>query len=399
MFRALVALGLLIGQAAEKKSAPPAAASDRIALKDGAVVLGQVVNQNERGKLVFVVRRAWADARVPEQSKAWRAYETPWLKRARAERLRRLQTWREQRLAGMNAAGAAIEDDELLRLLAADIEHLRNLSDDDELPPLMMVALDRKELLKVDRRPENLARLMRQAWNAALADAEEMTPADLRDALEARNVPLAGNDPASVDDLLPLPIETEARWNLRRGATEAMYDKSVWFARFGDMLMPESAAGQGASLTGMLPGLLRSLTGEGPAEDPLPAKLRTLAASGRNAAVVTQLEFADDLAGVRVMSVLWLRGTEGGEGWQPTLRQVAAARGGENAAGVEANLNNDPQVRGIFDVVEGLGLGDVAPEMKQRALAIGGATQRALGQAKGALNEDISALALPFGGR
>jgi hypothetical protein len=46
-------------------------------------------------------------------------------------------------------------------------------------------------------------------------------------------------------------------------------------------------------------------------------------------------------------------------------------------------------------VVESLGFGPIPADVKQRSLNVGAATQKALGQVRSALLEDLAGLALP----
>lgn len=380
----------ILGQAS--KSATPATAAERVTLKDGTVVLGQIGTSDNRNTLVIIVRRAWANEALPEKSREWHERERPWLKRARGERLQRLETWRRERLAGGRGG-----DDALVGQLAAEIEHLQGLADDDELPPLMMVALDRRSIAKLDRHGETAGRWLRLGWIAGLPDVETMSATDLKAGLEARNVLTRGDDPAPINALLPMPIENERDWRLRRAATEVQNDKDVWFALYSGALIPEAGGAAGLNVSAMLPSLMQSLTGDAPA-NPLPAKLKALGEQGRVGVVVTALEFAPDLSGVSVESTLWVRAGDDAGSWQPAVRHAARVRGDEVERGAAVNVENDPTVKGIFDLAGSLGLGDIGPDVKQRALAIGAATQQATARAKAQMNESVSKLALEFGG-
>ena len=53
------------------------------------------------------------------------------------------------------------------------------------------------------------------------------------------------------------------------------------------------------------------------------------------------------------------------------------------------------QLFGELNVVESLGLGAIPADVKNRSLRIGAATEKALGMARSAFNEDLQALALP----
>ena len=67
--------------------------ADRVTMKDGTVILGEVFNPSDRGKLVFIVRRDWAEKNLPEHAKAWERFEAPYSRQATTERLVRLKVW------------------------------------------------------------------------------------------------------------------------------------------------------------------------------------------------------------------------------------------------------------------------------------------------------------------
>ncbi len=387
----IATIALLIAQAGTKAAAArPATACDLVTFKDGATVRGQIVNLNDRGKLVFVVRRAWASEHLPERAAEWRGAEAPWMRRARAERLGRLQDWRRQR--------PPAENDTLGRSLDAEIERLRAVGDDDDLPPLMMVAVDRRQVSKTERRPDSLARLQRLAWRSNLPDPESLSLEDLKGALEARNVLTTGDAPVAIDDLLPLPLESEPQWRLKRAATEVQNDKALWFALHEGALIPEGAGAQPMSLMGLLPDALRSLTSDGPPPDPVPAKLKSLAAAGAAGAVITRLNFLPEFAGVQVDSALWVRVGDGPDDWRIGLKASSVVRSEDARGAAQEAVKNDPQVQGLFNTIEGLGLGEIPADLKQRALAIGAATQQGTTRAKGSLNEQLSPFVLNFDG-
>src|SRR5438045_1815011 len=99
-------------------AAAPETAADAVTLRDGRVVLGQVVEPAPRGKLVVVVRRDWAEAHLADLARRWQAAEAPGLKRARDQRLMRLEAWRRERgpAAGRDDPIATWLDKEIARL-------------------------------------------------------------------------------------------------------------------------------------------------------------------------------------------------------------------------------------------------------------------------------------------
>ncbi len=415
---------LLVGQE------PPAAdgVADHITLADGAVVRGLVVDPNQRGNLVLIVRRAWAEAELPDRARAWRAAEAPWMARARAERLTRLDAWIADRTRNLSAEAA--RTDSLLNELTSEAAHLRTLEPDGDLPPLMMVALPRRDVKALQRRPAATARLLRLGWRARFPEVETMAAADLKSALEGRSLPVAGTEPVALDDLLPTPIETDARWLARRAATEVGQDRTGRFVRYGDLVLPDAGTdaapnllgggvgdlakllggGAGGDLAGLLGGagggdlsnLVGSLLGDPaagaparPKPDPLEPKLAALGDQGRVGAVLTALEIAPDLSSVQVTSTLLAR--LGPQRWEPVASRSVTVRPDQLGRDAGVQVGADPQVQSVFRIAESLGL-PIDAELKQRSLAIGAATQQALSRARASLQPDLDALALPLSG-
>jgi hypothetical protein len=106
------------------------------------------------------------------------------------------------------------------------------------------------------------------------------------------------------------------------------------------------------------------------------------------------MEIASDLAGVTVTSEMWVRVGPGPADWKDAGRRSVTVRTDEVAAGAGDALAANPQVKGAFDLAEGLGLGGISPEMKQRALGVGAATQQALSRVREQAQADLDRLAV-----
>ena len=354
-------------------------ASDTLTLRNGKVILGQVVEAAPRGPVFMVVRRAWAEKNVPDQFRVWNAAEAPSLKRSREERIKRLEAWKRERVAEPNDAILAWIDGELARLKQA-VDATR----------LMLVKLNRAEVRAIVRRPPDSARKLRQAWRANFDDAETKPVDSLATALEGRGFATTAVDPAPILDLLPIPSETEDQWRRRRAATEVTQERALRFIRHRGILLPEGEPGAGLDLSG-IGGLVKELLGEGDAEDPLVAKGRAIAAKGRVGLMVTTLETSDDLASVKVDVVLYVHTRD--DRWERAVTRSVQARGDDVRPGDGANVAADPQVKAIFKTAEDLGL-QIPDEIKTKSLNMGAATQKALAQARTAIQPDLDALIL-----
>ena len=263
----------------------------------------------------------------------------------------------------------------------------------------MSVRLPRSDVQGLDRRPAGTERLLRLAWLCKLPEPESMPLDELRDALEARGFALdAGgrSQPVAIEGLLPLAPEPEPVWLARRAASELAIDPDLRFLRFQDTVLPDTGTGGlpgGVGLSTAMSELKRLLDpDQGERTDPLLEKLKGVANRGRAGAVVTRLQIAEDMSNVTVETALWIRN---GDRWAPFGSRTATVRPDELGAEAGKGLAADPQIQGAFKVVESLGLGSIPADLKERSLRIGAATEKALGMARSAFNEDLQALALP----
>jgi hypothetical protein len=393
MIGTVLTLALLLLGPESSDGDPPASAADRITLRDGSVVMGVVssTTAGPRGSVEFLVRRGWAEKSLGKHARQWDRSSAATVRLAIDQRRKRLEVWRRDRASHVEA------DDRIVQWI--DRELARTSGPAPPRSVLISVRLPRSDVHALDRRPAGIERLLRLAWLCNLPEPETMPLDELRDALEARGYALdAGgrSHAVSIDGLLPPAPETEPVWLARRAASELAVDSDLRFLRFQDMVLPDSGAGglpAGVGLSTVMSEFKRLLDpDQGGQNDPLLQKLKAVADRGRAGAVVTRLEIAPDMSDVKVETILWIRA---GDRWQPYGSRTATVRPEDLDAQAGKGLEADPQVQGAFKVVEGLGLGAIPADLKARSLRIGAATEKALGMARSAFNEDLQALALP----
>lgn len=387
-------LGLLLQVGDGARVVSGAAAADQITLRDGAVVKGLIhsATTGPRGSVEFFVRRGWVDKNLPQHLQKWQQASAPATRLALAQRHKRLEAWRRER------APTAGPDDRII--LWIDRELARpGPAGEPEPSPLLTVRLSRADVRGLDRRPAPQERLLRLAWLCNLPDPESMSLDELKNGLESRGYDVdraAAQPPAALDRLLPPTTEPERTWLARRAATEIAVDSDLRFVRFQDTVMPDAGAGQPLGTMGLstaISELKRLLDLDpGPKVDPLTDKLNAVGSRGRVGAVLIHLQIQPDMSAVTVESTLWVRE---GQRWSVFGSRNAMVRPDELAADAGKDLGEDPQVKVAFQIVEMLGLGAVPAEMKERSLRIGAATERALGMARSAFNQDLDQLALP----
>jgi hypothetical protein len=367
--------------------------ADEVILSDGSPLLGEVQTPSERGVTLVVVRRAWAKAHLPKQLARWESLERPGIKRAIQQRRNRLQVWRA--LRGEVAEGKSNAIDAWLE---REIERLKHAKDDAE-SRLMIVRLRPGDFKSVKKSSVAGKGWLRLGWTADFANPESMAPDDLKLALEGRGYDLTSPGPVRIDDLLPPREETDAAWLSRRAATEILNDEGLRFNLFQEMVIPEPTGGGEGALSAIGPDLLSSALKNLLDErktDPLLAVFRKLETRGRSSALVTRLDIAPSLESVRVEIMLWVRPVPGSERWVMLGTHAGTSRTEEADPASRKAIEEDPQVKMVFQLVESLGLGDASPGLKARSSNVGAATSRALGIARKASEASLGALALPL---
>ncbi len=382
----IVAL-LVAGQPADAvASIKNETAADAITLRDGKVLLGEIVEAGVGTSIL--VRRAWIRENLPEWSERWEAAERQSARRNQTKRKEHLTAWRRER----SASGDRVND-AILTWIDTELDRLRD-ADAWKSAPLMLVKLGKTELKSIQRVPRERSRLLRLAWTSQLPNPETLKLTDLKDALQGRGFDVSSKTPIAIDALRPPQLESDATWNLRRAATELSVDSGLRFLRYQGMLLPEPAAGQ--PLEGMdastAIGTLKQLLGDDPG-DPLPGKLRDVERRGRIVAMVTRMDIAADFASVTVEMTMWVR--QGPDRWVIAGSRASRVQPDDLAADAGKDLAADPQVSGAFKIVDALGLGNISAELKRRSLKMGAATQKAIGEARAAVEADLAALILP----
>jgi len=360
-----------------------ATAADSVTLRDGKVVLGQVVDSDRKGPLLMIVRRAWAEQNHPDRAAAWAKAEAPLVQRAEAQRRERLTAWRRDRRAeaGPKDRITAWLDRELARKPG-------------EKATLMVVRLSRTEVKAIDRRPKGPARMLRLGWLSGFDDVEGMPLEALKQAIEGRGFDPKADDTVSVDSVLPAQPEADARWLARRATTELANDPGGRFLRFGSAVLPEPAPGEAPPVglaIDIAASAIKDLLGE-VADDPLAARLRDLASQGRVGALVTRMDLSPDFSAVAVAATVWVR--VGRDKWTPGLVRSATASPDALPPNAGAPLADDPQVRAALGAIENLGFGAIPPQFQRRGLNMGAAARIALGEARSALAKELEPLTI-----
>ncbi len=399
----VLGLGLAVGGQGQGKGLTPKAkpagkatretpkatgVADKVTLRDGNELLGSIREIVPRGPVVMVLRRDWARVHAPSWYEKWHKQEKPLIEKAAKVRIERLKAWKDQRQISPEAG------DRILSWIDRELDSLKT-PDVAKDSVLILAKIPRNEIKAMTRQPRVGSVLLQHGWTASLREPEGMSPDSLTNALEGKGFLVEKDRPASIDHLLPLTVEAETQWLLRRAATEVASDTGNRLLRYQDSIMPEPAPGEappaGAGISAAV-GAIKELLGE-PSRDPVPDALRNLTKKGKTGAIITKLTIAPDLDSIQVERTLWVRAA--GDTWMRAAARSSTVRPGDVPAQAGQNLAADPQISVAFSAVETLGLGQVSEEMKQKALNAGAATKMALGQARTAMDELLRPLALP----
>ncbi len=412
--------------------------ADRVVLRDGKSLLGQLVESSNDGLLTLVARRDLVRRTLPNWAGAWEAAEQATSAAALQQRRERLVAWRRDRRAD-SASG-----DRVTRWL--DRELGRDAGTGSQ-PTLMAIRVDRNDVSAIERRSDSAAQILRAAWVLGLADPETIAPATLRELVAGRGMNLTDDASIAIDRLLPPLLEREDHWLLRRAATEALYDNGLRFIGFGSNILPEPIPGHpidpsagialvegvirdvlGAGSVNSLPlgngglaargrslltipipgnaldlaagarvaeGAVRGVLAAGQA-DPLQSKLEAVAARGRTGMILTRIILAADLATASAESTLFYNN---GSNWDRAVWRSQSLEVGSVPPVVTELVGADPQVKAVMNLIDSIGAGFVTPEMKERGLAVGTTVGGAVVLARTALVRALTELAFDVEGK
>lgn len=369
-------LGLILALSGAKGAATTA---DVVVLRGGDEIRGQVDTKSSRGRVVVIARRDWVRQHLADRFDAWQRAEAEDGAKARDQRAERLRQWRHDR----KEAG---DRDPIASWIDAEIRRLGTGVSDE---PLMRIVLRSGEVERIKRAGPESSRFLRLAWKAGLGDPEGLGVDELKQALEGVGVPTGKGMDAGLEGLLPVGPEPDSAFAARRAATEVSYDRGAKFLRFGALVLPDSGAG---GMPPALPDLATLLLRDRGSGDPLAPELAKLAGRGGAGALVTEMAIADDFTSVKVEVRLLAR--EGGR-WRVVGSRIGEQRTDRIDERMQQAMGEDPQIREVFRIAEGFGLGQIGEEAKRKALGVGTAARLALTKARSAAQEDLERLAFP----
>jgi hypothetical protein len=159
---------------AEEKSA-----ADRIVLRGGKELFGQVDESSPNAGPTILARRELVRTTLPDWAKRWEDAEREAFVGAVRQHRERLADWRRDRPAGSAPAD---------RITAWLDRELSESSGPVAPSPLIAIRPGRGDVSALERRSESAARVLRSAWLLGLADPETTPLGRLKDAIAGRGI-------------------------------------------------------------------------------------------------------------------------------------------------------------------------------------------------------------------
>jgi hypothetical protein len=383
----------LILAAAIASAAPPVAIADRtvdmVALVGGEQVLGMFVAPPADGLITLYVSREWLQKRQPALYRKVTAGEDDRRKQALKQYIERLEDWRNRR------AEPKLLSNFIERSLRDVESRLRALDDPDrksEPSQLVIVELPAAQVRRHFAQPQTVRRLLALAWEARLANAEELSLAAITEQLKEQGVEVGHATPDLSDrfDIVPL---NDRQWAAKVALIEFEILGKPHFQGTGGVLLRDDGDGARPPLGELVSGMIQDQLGDalGDLLNPQPGVGGAGATSKQRAAVDKALASAGDdkATGVRityldqslanrrvtVSDTFYARMPD--KRWQAIWQQSSSVGtdGGKDLG--EEEIAADPQVAEILKTLKGLGL-DANNDLLKSALRFGGATQKAM---------------------
>jgi hypothetical protein len=373
--------------------APPVAVSDRavdmVALVSGERIMGMFAGPVADGSVTLYVARDWLRKHQPALYRKVTAGEEDRHKDALEKCLERLAGWRDRRTEP-KLLNNFIERS--IREIEGRLRALDNPDQKSEPSQLLVVELPAAHVKRHFTQPQPVRRLLGLAWEAKLANVEELSAKAIAEELKKQGVDVEHATP-DISDRFEIVSPSDRQWAAKVAVVEFEILGKPHFQGTGGVLLRDDGGGARPALTDLLSNLIQDQLGDalGDLLNPQPGAGAPTGAARRQAAVDKALAAArdDKATGVRityldqnlqnrqvsVTDTFYARMPD--DRWQAIWQQSAsvALDGAKDLN--EDQLAADPQIAEIRKTLQGLGL-DANNDLFKTALRFGGATQKAM---------------------
>ncbi len=373
----------------DKPVAPVDLAVDQVAIKGGPRLLGSVLGREADGTVAVAVGRAWLKMMHAKFFDQALQAESAEIRAALVELRDRIAEWRQARP----------DDKELDFFLGKEAERVeKELQAIDagtrvEDAPFMVVDVAPTKIDRVFNQPPQRRQVALTAWREGLADVETRSTASLVQELKKRKIEPT-DDADALLDLLPPRRQNEAAWAARRAISEYRFRKPLDFQGTGDAVLRTGEGVKAADVAPLLGDLIKSITGDpladllnppaaggaakgtangGPAEKWLATAGKTADSENLDGFRVTRVN--QDLAARRVAVETRFVARLPDGSWRTIWQQSETADASKPRRDVEQQIEKDPQVRAVLELVKSLGAG--GDDQIKLAIRFGAATAEA----------------------
>ncbi|HWB12382.1 MAG TPA: hypothetical protein VG826_24365 [Pirellulales bacterium] len=364
-------------------------AVDMIALVSGERLMGMFAGPVADGSVTFYVARDWLEKHQPALYRKVAAGEEDRRKQALQKYLERLSEWRDRR-AEPRLLNNFIERS--IRDVEARLNSLDSPDAKSQPSQLLIVEFPAARVRRHFTQPQRVRRLLGLAWEANLANVEDLSAQAIAEELKKQGVDIEYATP-DLSDRFEIVSPDDRQWAAKVALIEFEILGKPRFQGTGGVLLRDDGDGARPPLADLVSGLIQDQLGDalGDLLNPQPGAGAPTGAARRQAAVDKALASArdDKATGVRityldqslqkrqvsVTDTFYARMPD--ERWQAIWQQsaVIALDGAKDLN--EDQLAADPQIAEIPKTLQGLGL-DANNDLFKSALRFGGATQKAL---------------------
>ncbi|HEV3339838.1 MAG TPA: hypothetical protein VG125_05760, partial [Pirellulales bacterium] len=286
-------------------AAPPVAVSDRavdlVALVSGERVMGMLVGPGTDGTVTVYVARDWLGKHQPALYRKVTASEDDDRKQALKKYLDRLADWRQWR------AEPKLLNHFLERSIREVEGRLKALDEKDKSPEpsqLLIVELPAAQVRRHFTQPQPVRRLLGLAWEARLANLEELSAKAIAEQLKQQGVDVEHGTP-DLSDRFEIVSPSDRQWAAKVALVEFEILGKPHFQGTGGVLMRDDGEGARPPLTDLVSGLIQDQLGDalGDLLNPQPGGEAAAGPTARRQAAVDKALAAardDKATGVRI---------------------------------------------------------------------------------------------------
>ena len=350
---------------------------DVVSLDGGIRLYGVVMERDEQEGLTLAMEREWVKKTYPELYRDFTAVEKTNRQAVKTELLQRIDDWIEAR-----------KDDGLLSTFLRDEK--KRLEEEFNKPPsskkFILALLLPAQVRQVYLQPPQRRKIVGLAWQHNLSGATTTSTARLSKRLGDLNVDLQ-NDQVDLSRELPSSSQTDKQWSAKVALVEHALRPALEYQGTGNMLVNKDEAPDGAALLSAFKGNGNNLASQlakqlGLGGSPPPEmqdwwKAARIGAErgGYRGVLVIRMEQDYSVPDVVVEAHFFARNLNGI--WFEVKRFKATSNINEETPQTLQRLRQEPQIKEIFDQLEGLGLSAANSQM-ELALRHGAATETSL---------------------